>query len=773
MPAQTPRIVSLSAPRGVWSGGDGATIPAGHCRRLRNARKVNDVWTKRPRLVFDTLANVHSLALWDDTDADVTRLVAIDTSGNLRVKSLADETWGSVLGTVTGTRLVSYASYRGKLWGAMDDGAGTPVSLFSFDGLTVDSAPLSSSIVGELLLFYKSRMHILHPRVTITNLLPWQAAYSASAYAVSGGLWSLSNVDARDVFADGPTVIGEVIPFATTGAYLYHTIKTVSGTTEPQVINWLSHLHNTATNYQMPITLEIHIKHAWAAAAAYVADEIVTPSASNGYRYRCVTAGTSGATEPATWTTTIGATVADGTVTWLCDATNVAPGGQYRGVIPSAALQPSYSLYSLQATLPPTPTNYTVEAHIIFGNESSPTIELWPIHIGFRDGLADGDKSKKNFGQQVTNGDYFFPFFNVESDTPPVIDLDQDIWSEVAEPGIIRAANSFSFSGAAGYPQAAILFDGRMYVGKRRSYIALVPSSDENLVILPETEETLGIGYLAQQAIAVHAGVLYWIAENSVYSLRAGAGQVPVDICGDKMRGEIMAKGSRWVENRTSPCNTPLLEVDSKFGHIYVYTQSGKVFIFDIRSGAWSTMDAGGDSSADPIGQEISAMRYNPVTGHMYFAFGTAALGVPGLARLDASMAGPQNGLQLVARILAADSDTTFDRSLSMTLSPATHEQFRPIEFPVFQSGNSVQVDMLFLGGGDDQISTLGTSPMYMEFAPRPLETYPETDVTVDMIRFRCRESATAGFAIAEIEAEVSTSEYYPKIVPTFGASTL
>ena len=58
---------------------------------------------------------------------------------------------------------------------------------------------------------------------------------------------------------------------------------------------------------------------AWAASTAYNAGDFRRPTTPNGYRYEVVTAGTSGASEPA-WPTTVGATVTDGGVTWKCVA---------------------------------------------------------------------------------------------------------------------------------------------------------------------------------------------------------------------------------------------------------------------------------------------------------------------------------------------------------------------------------------------------------------------------------------------------------------------
>lgn len=56
---------------------------------------------------------------------------------------------------------------------------------------------------------------------------------------------------------------------------------------------------------------------AWAANTYYNVDTIVRPTTANPFYYVCVTAGTSGATEPATWSTTVGGTTADNTAVWM------------------------------------------------------------------------------------------------------------------------------------------------------------------------------------------------------------------------------------------------------------------------------------------------------------------------------------------------------------------------------------------------------------------------------------------------------------------------
>ncbi len=56
---------------------------------------------------------------------------------------------------------------------------------------------------------------------------------------------------------------------------------------------------------------------AWQASQAYVVGDIVRPSTGNGFVYKAIAGGTSAGGEP-TWPTTIGTTVVDNGVTWLC-----------------------------------------------------------------------------------------------------------------------------------------------------------------------------------------------------------------------------------------------------------------------------------------------------------------------------------------------------------------------------------------------------------------------------------------------------------------------
>lgn len=55
----------------------------------------------------------------------------------------------------------------------------------------------------------------------------------------------------------------------------------------------------------------------WVATTAFLHGDKVKKIATNGFIYRVKVPGTSGGAEP-TWPTTLGLTVVDGTVTWVC-----------------------------------------------------------------------------------------------------------------------------------------------------------------------------------------------------------------------------------------------------------------------------------------------------------------------------------------------------------------------------------------------------------------------------------------------------------------------
>ena len=69
-------------------------------------------------------------------------------------------------------------------------------------------------------------------------------------------------------------------------------------------------LFDKSTNWDSAIT--------WTASTSYSVGDYVVPTSENGFVYKCITAGTSGSSEPS-WPTTEGATITDGSVEWQAE----------------------------------------------------------------------------------------------------------------------------------------------------------------------------------------------------------------------------------------------------------------------------------------------------------------------------------------------------------------------------------------------------------------------------------------------------------------------
>ena len=75
---------------------------------------------------------------------------------------------------------------------------------------------------------------------------------------------------------------------------------------------------------------------AWSSGVVAVIGTTVVPTVANGYWYRATVAGTASGSQP-TWPTTIGGTVTDGGVTWLCESAH-SLAGYVAGDILSASI---------------------------------------------------------------------------------------------------------------------------------------------------------------------------------------------------------------------------------------------------------------------------------------------------------------------------------------------------------------------------------------------------------------------------------------------------
>jgi hypothetical protein len=340
------------------------------------------------------------------------------------------------------------------------------------------------------------------------------------------------------------------------------------------------------------------------ASTAYTVGNLLTNN--DGSRYRCTVAGTTAVgalTGPAR-----GATGADGTVTWLNEGSDVLAADE--DFVTNVTEQPNFEAKYLTARIPPRTNEIYYSPRIKFYNTANPALTtLGSIDYAFRDAVTDGDPSKRNFGQQLTDGDFYYPFLNTETATSATVNLETLVWSEIADPKSIRAANFYEPKEVAGLATGLIAIGGRLLLFKRRAFWPFVLTADPDTPILPDGPARVGAGCLHPQAMDVMDDELFFIGENEVYRMKDGGS--PVAFAGDAMREEIFAKGAAWVESLSAPVNIPMLAVDQKNREVWVYTQQNKLHCFNLDTETWSVHDLPTGSAG------VTALTYNTNNGLM------------------------------------------------------------------------------------------------------------------------------------------------------------
>lgn len=215
-------------------------------------------------------------------------------------------------------------------------------------------------------------------------------------------------------------------------------------------------------------------------------NSFISPTDPNGFAYKTTAGGTSGAFEP-TWPTSLGATVLDGTVTWVCD--RVWTGGNYRtaggtltncyqesGIFADVGSNPGENGGYLGGNLQPTPASDSqsgwhlnskvMNGSLAFNTSQAASVTHFiqiglgdPIHHGELSGLqvigsnwADGSSmgidislAKYNVSDGTWNfgtlsGASYFTFPTVNSSNTPDIAM-----------GLLGIPQGFRFSGVRNY----------------------------------------------------------------------------------------------------------------------------------------------------------------------------------------------------------------------------------------------------------------------------------------------------------------------------------
>lgn len=643
------RLTIPLAINGMFSAGDPSSIPDAATVYLHNMLLRPNRCEARPPATYDNLMSIIGICEWEDLVNQQTRFVALDAT-KLYLKSASAETWDGGTSGVSGTRVTDCVSYRGKLYITLDDGAGNPTTVLVYDGSTVSASPFDSAITARAIATFNDRLFFAYPRITTTpHMDGGSQSWTGAVYDLTTVKWTKTNVTASLV-TSGSNTICRLLPTSTTASSVNYgftssgqrlsLFQVGSGTTQSLVLRW--GLRNQSASYDMPITLRVNVVTNWRAATAYGTDSIVNGGTTdiNGTIQRCTTGGTSGGAAPA-WATTVGATTADNTVVWTCEAaTNTI--GSVETTLPNATKNGgNFTGIYCPATIPSGPATIELAPQLCFFNTANPTITLGPVDVSFRDGLANGALSKKNEGVQMTSGSFFYPFVNTEGGgtivIPSTLNVESLMWSEIAAPQTIRAVNTYQPKEEAGLPTALCTVGGRLLMWKRRAYWTFIGTADPDTPILPEGPARIGIGCLGPLAVDTLDDEVFWIGETEVWRLRIG--NEPRALAGFAMREEILNRAAAtWVESQVT-YNMPLLAVDKKNREIWVYTQKGKLYCYHIGDEATPavyrpfTPEQGQWTVHDINGQEIRAMRYNDITQEMEFSIGGF-----GLVRFDPTM---------------------------------------------------------------------------------------------------------------------------------------
>lgn len=777
---QPPRRAQLPDPKvfplpmgGSFTSGDPSTIPPGFVYSLVNlVPRANNRYDARPPFVFDFITGtgayqVNTLMLWSDTANRALRFVVIPATAftqQLYAKDLSGvETYAAIGQSFTPPlRITDFATLRGVLYFSTGDGI-TPNDVFSFDGGS-SSSPLNNlGSHGISVSSYLTAVTVsaIGERVVLGNVgvvVPLNnAIQTTSVYDPT--TWTLTTAAASNITGTAG-VVGRISPTAATGAQAIVGVQLpFSGSdVEPLRCVYRADIRGVSATYRMPMKAEIYLDKQWAATTAYtVANQLIVPTTANknGFRYRPSVLGTTAGGEPA-WPTTIGGTVVDGTVTWVCDGPDVI--GSTNITVPTISEETSFASYFCDGFLPAPFGVGNLSWRLKFGNDASASVTAnIPVDISFKDGVTNGQTSKRNFGQQFTYGDFKVPFCNVEPAATTTIKYeDRWYWSELGEGGNWRSNQYWALSEYPGPITAAVPVVSRQIFFKRNAFWLFRGTDNPDLPFSRERYD-VGVGCVHPRALDVFEKTVYFIGENEVYRMTAEG--EPEPLCGDAMREEIMARGSDWVESQ-STYKAPLLTINAAKREVWIYTQKGVLYCYHIDTKRWSKHEFSGNP-------QVVDMLYFPGTQKVYVSFGGH-----GLTRMDPTSS---------AKDSYDNTGTTFDLAADIIFKPieliAPRFEMCLHDVAVFhlatadQTGQTTSCSFSFDRGATFPTSdtvTFSTSEPRISFAAM------QTDVTITPKISHVGGGGPANWSIsrAEMTLELLSGEW-PKVQPTQSSSSL
>lgn len=650
--------------------------------------------------------------LWWDKANNKYRLVIT----GIYVKHATDETWSTIIsGAIGGMR--DYANFGGKLFWFANSSGGVP-QRYSYDGSVLDIDPFRERLSAESLITWKNRLWMFNMYQFIHNRLGAGQAY--------GNAWAMTGVTVNSVVTSGTTVT-KWLPTSTTSAKAEIGAYLAPASSEDQHFAIRAAFRSEAVLYHMPMTLEIYVATSAARSTAYTAGTIRRSDTPNGFRYRARTTGTSGAGVP-TWGLIVGGDTVDGTVTWVNEGPDALVSREIE-LDNATDHRGKFQIEYVSAQLPPMPASVDLSVRYKFGTTIHTEWELHPVDVGYQDGLPDGTLRKKNEGQQFTVGKFFYEFFNQESSDSGAQQFPNRIgWSEPGDSQDWRAENWYDMVEGDGGGIVIRPLDWALVAYKRNAIniYRLVEGVAAATLPIQYVKTFHGVGCIHPRAVALFEGVHYFIGEEEIYAFDGTA--PPVAIAGEGMREAIFDKGADWVETQAT-ANRPLLRVDEKNRELRIYSQKGKLWLYNLTTKKWSSETLIKDSSQGvseiidliyfrqkfyAIGETNKIVREDSATtkDEVYSA-GVTSYDVPADVWLHPFESLPRSDLLIESLILHHDipgdqTGTTlqvalsFDRGVTFpeqhTITVPISSDRQPIEIPLWQSGPHLTVRLRHLG---------------------------------------------------------------------------
>lgn len=341
------------------------------------------------------------------------------------------------------------------------------------------------------------------------------------------------------------------------------------------------------------------------------------------------------ATGPGTYWTLSSVTQSSGSLTWSAAAgtaisanfSAVGASGEWRTFSITAqnttadGSLPGYLTISIENTAGT--ATYGSEEITISSRDADPlwqrfAVRAWiPASTAYRLKIAGGHVDRANNlitikvvdttddkGVMVTAGRFFHTMDvagALQSPSPTYSYPYRIIWSEPGEPTNWRATGYIDLNEEPGPIIALRATEDRLYAFKENAIWIFRGTADPDFPLQRE-RIIRGVGAIHSKTVKFYEGSFYFIGQSDVYRM--------------SLSGEIEPLSGVDKQEDLFPVSLTIgpgcLEIDSDRKQVWIYTQTGKIDVFDLRSGQWSQQTLTGASDSE---LQIRDLWYGKPTG--------------------------------------------------------------------------------------------------------------------------------------------------------------